>query len=102
MPIHQTLIYPITNNDFNTDSYRANANAKPLNAAMMHWFLKYYIGNENNDNPLVFPDTNAELAGEKPQHVYSVRFTARELWGKDAPAQDVLYIDLWDDYLDPA
>jgi hypothetical protein len=49
----------------------------------------------------VFPDTNAELAGEKPQHVYSVRFTARELWGDDAPERDVLYIDLWDDYLDP-
>jgi hypothetical protein len=50
----------------------------------------------------VFPDTNAELAGEKPQHVYSVRFTARELWGAEAPAHDVLHIDLWDDYLDPA
>jgi nitrile hydratase subunit beta len=50
----------------------------------------------------VFPDTNAELAGETPQHVYSVRFTARELWGDSASARDVLYIDLWDDYLDPA
>ena len=50
----------------------------------------------------VFPDTNAELAGEKPQHVYSVRFTASELWGSGTPAHDVLYIDLWDDYLDPA
>jgi nitrile hydratase subunit beta len=50
----------------------------------------------------VFPDTNAELAGEKPQHVYSVRFTARALWGDEAPTDDVLYIDLWDDYLDPA
>ena len=50
----------------------------------------------------VFPDSNAELAGETPQHVYSVRFTARELWGDGAPARDVLYIDLWDDYLDPA
>jgi nitrile hydratase beta subunit len=50
----------------------------------------------------VFPDTNAELAGEKPQHVYSVRFTAREIWGADAAEQDVIYIDLWDDYLDPA
>jgi len=50
----------------------------------------------------VFPDSNAALAGEKPQHVYSVRFRARELWGPDAPARDELYIDLWDDYLDPA
>jgi nitrile hydratase beta subunit len=50
----------------------------------------------------VFPDTNAELAGEKPQHVYSVRFAAREIWGVDAAERDLVYVDLWDDYLDPA
>ena len=50
----------------------------------------------------VFPDTNAELTGETPQHVYSVRFSACELWGPQAPAHDVLYIDLWDNYLDRA
>jgi len=47
----------------------------------------------------VFPDTNAELKGEKPQHVYSVVFTARELWGDTAPANDKLYIDLFEDYI---
>jgi len=31
--------------------------------------------------------------------LYSVAFTARELWGKDAPARDTLRIDLWEDYL---
>ena len=50
----------------------------------------------------VFPDTHAAGQGKKPQHVYSVRFTARELWGNDASARDAIYIDLWDDYLDPA
>jgi nitrile hydratase len=50
----------------------------------------------------VFPDTNAHFQGEKPQHVYSVRFAARELWGPDASPRDAVYIDLWDDYLDPA
>jgi nitrile hydratase len=48
------------------------------------------------------PDTNATLLGENPQHVYSVRFTARELWGEQAPAQDSVYIDMWDTYLEPA
>ena len=50
----------------------------------------------------VFPDTNAELAGETPQHVYSVRFSARELWGAGSSERDALYADLWDDHLDPA
>jgi nitrile hydratase beta subunit len=50
----------------------------------------------------VFPDTNAHFLGEKPQHVYSVRFAARELWGEQAAPRDAVYIDLWDDHLDPA
>jgi nitrile hydratase beta subunit len=48
----------------------------------------------------VFPDTNAEFLGEKPQHLYSVRFTARELWGDRASTRDSVYLDLWDDYLE--
>ncbi len=48
----------------------------------------------------VFPDTAAHHQGEKPQHVYTVRFTARELWGSTAPERDTLCLDLWDDYLD--
>lgn len=50
----------------------------------------------------LFPDTNAHFLGEKPQHVYSVRFAAHELWGEQASAQDSVYVDLWDDYLEPA
>jgi len=48
------------------------------------------------------PDTNAHGGPEKPQHVYSVRFDARELWGAEAPARDSVHIDLFDDYLEPA
>ena len=49
----------------------------------------------------LFPDTNAHGLGEKPQHVYSVRFGAQELWGESAMLQDCVYVDLWDDYLEP-
>jgi nitrile hydratase beta subunit len=57
---------------------------------------------ERDHGVFAFPDTNAHGRGETPQHVYSVRFTARELWGAEGPARDALYIDLWDDYMDPA
>jgi nitrile hydratase subunit beta len=50
----------------------------------------------------VFPDSNALLRGEKPQHLYGVHFTARELWGVKAKPKDSVYLDLWDDYLEPA
>ena len=48
----------------------------------------------------LFPDTNAHFQGEKRQHVYSVRFTARELWGVNASPRDSVHLDMWDDYLE--
>lgn len=57
---------------------------------------------ERDHGVFVFPDTHALGLGRKPQHLYSVRFGARELWGPDAPARDVVLIDLFEDYLDPA
>jgi nitrile hydratase subunit beta len=56
---------------------------------------------ERDHGVFVFPDTNAQFQGEKPQHVYSVRFAARELWGEQAKPQDAVYLDMWDDYLEP-
>jgi nitrile hydratase len=50
----------------------------------------------------VFPDTSAMSGEKKPQHLYSVRFAARELWGPDASARDSVTVNLWDDHLDPA
>ena len=49
----------------------------------------------------VFPDTNAHGRGEQPQHVYSVRFEARELWGGAAEPNQHVYLDLWESYLLP-
>ena len=41
-PVHQVLVYPVVNTDTTTASYVENANAKPLNRAMMGWFVRYY------------------------------------------------------------
>jgi len=48
----------------------------------------------------IFPDSHAAGEGPHPQHLYSVRFAASELWGPQAAGQDGIYLDLWDDYLD--
>ena len=48
----------------------------------------------------VFPDLSA--AGRREgRHLYSVRFSARELWGEPA-RNGAVYADLWEDYLEPA
>ncbi len=49
----------------------------------------------------VFADANAQ--GKKvPQRIYSVCFTAQDLWGPDAVAKDCVYVDLWDGHLEAA
>jgi nitrile hydratase len=48
----------------------------------------------------VFPDTHAHGQGGKPQHVYTVAFEARELWGPDQNQRAPVYLDCWEDYLE--
>ena len=47
-----------------------------------------------------FDDTKAQGLGPQPQHIYNVRFEARELWGEEASETESVYIDMWDSYLD--
>jgi nitrile hydratase len=48
-------------------------------------------------------DENGQRLGDNPQHVYTVRFTAHELWGERAASErDAVYVEMWEDYLDPA
>jgi nitrile hydratase subunit beta len=48
----------------------------------------------------VYPDTHAHGLGAKPQHVYTVSFDSRELWGPDGNARAPVYLDCWQDYLE--
>ena len=57
---------------------------------------------ERDHGVFVFPDTDAHFLGEKPQHVYTVRFSARELWGESANSRDTVCVAMWDDYLERA
>ena len=47
-------------------------------------------------------DARGRQLGDFPQHVYTVRFTARELRGARGNDRDAVYVELWEDYLAPA
>ena len=47
----------------------------------------------------VFPDSSAHGLGDDPRWLYTVRFSAKELWGKET--SDHVHIDLWEPYLEP-
>jgi nitrile hydratase beta subunit len=47
----------------------------------------------------VFADSSALMTGEHPQHLYTVRFTARELWGEQSHPRDSVTLELFESYL---
>jgi nitrile hydratase len=78
-------------------------NTHPVTHTRLPRYVRGKAGKIERDHGIfVFADTSAYSAGEKPQHLYSVRFSARELWGDQAPVQDSVHVDLYDDYLEPA
>src|SRR5262249_3357619 len=84
------------------DSVRAR-NLNPIGHTRLPRYARGRQGVIERDHGVfVFADANAMGMGKNPQHVYSVRFSARELWGDDASASGGVFVDLWDDHLDPA
>jgi nitrile hydratase len=78
-------------------------NIHPSGHTRLPRYVRGKVGRVVQDHGVfVFPDTNAHFLGEKRQHVYSVRFASRELWGERASPRDSVYVDLWDDYLEQA
>ena len=78
-------------------------NINPTGHTRLPRYARGKLGTIERDHGVfVFPDANAHFLGEKPQHVYSVRFAARELWGEQAQPKDTVIIAMWDDYLEPA
>lgn len=78
-------------------------NLNPVGHTRLPRYARGKVGTVHRDHGVfVFPDTRAHFRGDNPQHVYSVRFAARELWGEQASERDSVYLDMWDDYLDPA
>jgi len=78
-------------------------NIHPVSHTRLPRYARGRFGTIYRDHGVfTFPDTNAHFLGENPQHVYSVCFAARELWGAQASEKDCVYVDMWDDYLEPA
>jgi acetyl esterase len=65
-PLAIISVYPIAGNDTTTPSYIENANAKPLNRAMMSWFLEKYERTPADGQDTRINLVAANLAGLAP------------------------------------
>jgi nitrile hydratase len=78
-------------------------NLNPLGHTRLPRYVRGKIGTIERDGGIEeLQDTETRGLGEKQQHVYTVRFAARELWGEQANPRDFVYADLWEGYLEPA
>jgi nitrile hydratase subunit beta len=88
---------------FKVDQRVRARNIHPTGHTRLPRYARGKVGEIVRDHGVFdFPDTNAHFLGENRQHVYSVRFASRELWGERASPCDSVYIDMWDDYLEQA
>ena len=75
LPIHQLLIYPVTNHDFETESYRTNGEGYFLSTDMMRWFWHHYLESEaDGANSLASPLRAAKLKGLPPATVITAEY----------------------------
>lgn len=64
MPMHQVLIYPLAGVNMDTISYRENAYARPLNKAMVEWFMGHYLnGEQDKQDPRIDLVGKADVSG---------------------------------------
>ena len=84
------------------DKVRAK-NINPLTHTRLPRYVRGHVGMvERVIGFHVFPDSNAQGAGENPQWLYTVCFDGRELWGADGDPTLTVSIDAWKSYLEPA
>jgi nitrile hydratase len=80
-------------------------NLNPVGHTRLPRYIRGHRGTIVADHGVFdFQDTDAEgyTLPSRPQHVYTVQFTARELWGEAANARDTVHAELWEAYLERA
>ncbi|MBA2746997.1 MAG: alpha/beta hydrolase [Flavisolibacter sp.] len=82
LPVHQVLIYPVANNDMNSESYQKYANAKPLNKPLMEWFAKNYLGDMSKAADPRISLVNANLKGLPPTTIIGAEIDPLQTEGK--------------------
>lgn len=72
-PRHVLSVYPVAQTSLNTESYLENAIAKPLNRAMVKWFVDHLVRSEDDLSDPRLSLIDAELSGLPPVTIINAR-----------------------------
>lgn len=73
VPRHVLSVYPVAQTSLNTESYIENAIAKPLNRAMVKWFVDHLVNSEDDLKDTRLSLIDADLAGLPPVTIINAR-----------------------------
>ncbi len=69
LPVYQVLIYPVTNDAFDTPSEQVNQNTAPLSTKGLQWFYERYLNSPADGNNTLFSVLRADFQGLPPATV---------------------------------
>ncbi len=82
MPLYEVLVYPVANNDLNSESYVKYAAAKPLDKPMMEWFVKNALSSTAQAADPHISLVKANLAGMPPTLIIGAEIDPLQSEGK--------------------
>lgn len=83
LPIHELLIYPVAGSNMETASYKKYGSAKPLNKAMMVWFMEHYLNTPAEKNDPRINLVAANLKGIKAATIITAQVDPLKSEGED-------------------
>jgi len=93
LPVHQLLVYPVTDSRTDTASYIENTNAKPLSKPLMEWFFKHAAEPADATNPRLAVLRTPNFAGLPPATIITAQIdplrSEGEALGKELTAAGV-------------
>ena len=73
--VHQLLVYPVTERNFTTNSYHANADGYGLSQDAMRWYWDHYlVSDADAQNPYAAPMQAKDLSGLPPALVITAEY----------------------------
>ena len=73
--VYQVMVYPVTERNFNTESYSSNADGYGLTHPGMAWYWDHYMAKDNDaENPYAAPMKAADLSGLPPAMVITAEY----------------------------
>lgn len=82
VPLHQLLVYPVANNDMNSESYQKYGTAKPLSKPLIEWMVKNYLPNMQASADPRISLVKANLKGLPPTTIIAAEIDLLQTEGK--------------------